>query len=162
MNYGIIKPIAGASTPNLQAQIIGGAVGKSTDGTISIIYFLKMVNSGSQSVAWKWHTKIGMESGPLIEGNANEGPSQFYFAITDSKTNIPSLSTPTLPNDAYLPNMLLESPLSTGSGKEGWVCFNFRDYMAEDFGERVGNKFTVSFQDCDGKITEPSAIIRKR
>ena len=139
------------SNPNFRCEVVNGDLVKTIDGNNQVVLMVKIVNSGSQSIAWKWHLKLDLVSGQTMEADASENPSN--IGIKDGPV--------VLPAGTYLPNVLLESPISNGSGKKGWVGFVLKDISPEDM-ERIGNRFTLSFQDSDGHVIEASETIRKK
>jgi hypothetical protein len=125
----------------------------SPDGSeTSLTFMLRVVNSGAPSIAWKWHAKVQIASGQSIEAQADENPQILK--------NMAGKQMPELDFSAekYLPNILLESPLPNGYGKLGWVFFRFNNISFDDLG-RIGNKFTVQFEDSEGKVTSSSLTL---
>jgi hypothetical protein len=157
LNFGLIKPIRGQNQkvpiPNFHCEIANGFLSKEADGKIQVILLIKIVNSGGPSVAWKWHLKTALTSGQSFDSDASENPSQL-FSSADRQT-------PVLKSDTYIPNVVLENAVSTGSGKKGWVGFDVSEISPEDI-ERIGNKFTISFQDADGRIFQSSRTVLKK
>jgi len=157
LNVGVIKPIqekiSTTQTPNFHCEIVNGQNLKFADGTSQVVLVMKIINSGSPSGAWKWHLKIELASGQVFETDASENPS--VISSVSKEVPIP------FPASTYLPNILLETPISNGSGKMGWVGFVIADISADDI-ERIGNKFTISFQDSDGRVTQASETIVKK
>jgi hypothetical protein len=157
LNFGVIKPIHGQNQrvpiPNFHCEISNGWLLKEASGKNQVVLLMKIVNSGGPSIAWKWHLKTELASGQSFDSDASENPSQVY-ADTEHRTAI-------LKTDTYIPNILLENAVSTGSGKRGWVAFDVSDISAEDM-ERIGNKFTISFQDSNGCIFQSSRTVAKK
>lgn len=111
-----------------------------------VTLLVTIVNSGAPSIAWKWKLKIKLASGHVREAVALTGPSN--ATLVSEVGNKPI----TLTTDRYLPNRLLESPVSTGSAKVGWVSFQF-DNITHDEIKRIGTEFVVEFQDSEGRTT---------
>jgi len=159
INAGMITPIKDRlanlriASPNLHCSFISGAVGGSVNGSPpNIFYQLKIVNSGSPSVAWKWNLKIILTTGQIIALDATENPS--FQTIIDPNTQQQSK----FDNGQYLPNIMLENPLQSGAGKSGWVSFRVDTATEQDL-ERIGNRFIIQFEDCDGNETCITNII---
>ena len=169
MRFGLIKPIqedlAGqrAIPPNLHCLFVQGATCTSFNGSPpSVFYQLKVVNSGGPSIAWKWNLKITLTTGQVMNMDATENPFTQTFMNPQTKEFV-SRFEPT----AYLPNILLENPLQPGAGKTGWVVFKV-DQASDDDLQRIGNKFILKFEDCNGietsitnTLTEKGGILHK-
>lgn len=162
-NIGIIKPLQnelankGIASPNLHCSVVQGAIGKSAaSDSGSVNYQLKVVNSGSPSIAWKWRLKIILTTGQTVEAEASENPhvNTVINPITKQQTAI-------FENFNYLPQTLLENPLGTGAGKVGWIVFSF-DTATEDDLQRIGNKFILEFEDSEGKTTTHTNVLTKK
>ena len=163
-NYNIIRPIyeaisapaAGTPPPKFHCSLTEGAIEPGWEGSpVSVLYMLKVVNSGGPSVAWRWKLKAEV-AGEVITVDAREtGLNEVLF---DPNTKQQSAK---LDNASYLPNCLLETPVGNGAGKSGWVVFAFPTATADDLG-RIGNRFTLSFEDCNGVITSITNTITQK
>lgn len=145
-----------ASNPSFKCEIAGIRFGRSDENSSAkAVYFLRIVNSGSPSIAWKWKTKVKISDGPTIESNASEEPRYDIFHSTTSTNES------TFGPQNYLPYALLESTLGSGSGKLGWVEFQFDTVNPEDL-QRIGNVYTVQFEDSKGNITTSEFTISSK
>lgn len=149
---GVIKPIIDqlsyekAIPPQLQSEITFLSVEKAQrNSPPSIVTLLvKMVNGGGPSVAWKWHLHVQPDFGQALDTEASPLPTIPISTALIENQGIP------LDANHYLPNILLENSLSTGSGKVGWVQFPFDNISVEDL-TRYGTTFTLEFQDAARK-----------
>jgi hypothetical protein len=110
------------------------------------IFHLFVLNRGTPSVAWKWKCTAQLLSGQTVVANAS--PNRQVIMSTNAFTK----TLTTLDTTSYLPNILFEDPLGTGSGKQGWVVFNFGAGLTDEL-SRPGVKFTVEFEDSKGNKT---------
>jgi hypothetical protein len=124
-----------------------------TDGSTSLTYAIKVVNSGLPSIAWRWHAKVQLVSGQIFEADAAENP-QSLVSLSQKKDQPELRFEP----GNYLPSILLESPLATGSAKMGWVMFRFNNLKPEEL-NRIGNKMELTFQDSEERITTDSFVL---
>ncbi len=156
-NLAFIEPLKQEkSKPNFKCERPSIIIGATDDDKTTVTYILKVVNSGVASIAWKWHLKVTLVlSGQTFETDADENPQSL---VNKSSKNTET----TLESKDYLPNALLESSLGTGSGKRGWVIFRFDGISMQDM-NRIGNKFTLTFQDSTGNIiTDEHLMLESR
>jgi hypothetical protein len=159
LNYGVIRPFqqrfSSQPHPRLHCSFKSGIVAAAYNGSQpSIFYQLKIVNSGGQqSIAWKWNLKIILTTGQLISADAAETPFNQTFFNPDTKQQISQFD-----NSGYLPNLLLENPIQSGAGKTGWVVFSVNSADQNDL-TRIGNKFILTFQDCEGNESAITNVI---
>jgi len=153
VNVGILKPIQNqfsnkqTASPDLHCEIVTIGTGHSEEQKGEVLLFVRIVNSGSPTIVWKWRLGLELTTGQKFESLA---PDNQVVGTVTSQSQRPPM---TLDVNHYLPNMLLESPIQTGAGKFGWVAFVFSDVSQSDL-ERIGNKFTLRFEDSEGKRTE--------
>lgn len=153
--FDIERQFSAFSTPNLHCSLVSGGIpGGIYGGPCRILYQLRVVNSGSPSIAWRWHLRVKLNTGQAIETDANEVPSWETLINTNNQQQM------VLSNDTYLANSLLENPIQTGAGKIGWITFSINTATLDDL-SRIGNEFILSFQDCRGKITSLTNIINQ-
>lgn len=132
--FSIEKQFSEFSTPSLHCSLVGGGV-LAAFGTTppTILYQLKVVNSGSPSIAWKWRLEITFTTGQVIKIDATENPSGEVLINPNTKEQSGKLD-----NSNYLPNALLENPLPTGAGRRGWIIFPVNSATQDDL-QRIGN-----------------------
>jgi len=161
-NYGVIRPFqqrfSSQPRPSLHCSFINGSVNPPHNGSPpDVFYQLKIVNSGNkQSIAWRWNLRITLTSGQIIDLDAVETPFNQTFISTQTKQQVSQFD-----NNTYLPNLLLENPIQSGAGKKGWVAFVVGTAAFEDL-TRIGNKYILTFQDCDGSETSITNMITEK
>ena len=113
-----------------------------------LTFWVKIVNDGAPSIAWRWKCRIEPIIGQVIEAKAAENPSILTLLGDKGQTN------GFTPPESYLPNSLLEKPIERGAGKMGWVGFTISDpnFNTDDI-NRMGNRFYLSFEDSHRKTT---------
>lgn len=113
---------------------------------VAVFYAVKIVNSGSASVVWKWNLVVRLTSGQVLSADASEDSATETVVDPNTKQMV------TFQNSEYLPNTLLENPVPTGAGRKGWLTFQFTKATEQDLG-RIGNTFVLKFEDCNGNAT---------
>jgi len=153
--FNIEKQFSDFSSPSLHCSVVQGAILQSYQGSVPrIIYKLKVVNSGSPSIAWRWHLVVTLTTGQNIDVDASENPAS--ETVVNPPPNGPSI----FDNSNYLPNTLLENPIATGAGKAGWVGFEMNTATADDL-VRIGNQLVLSFEDCKGNVISITNVLTK-
>ena len=120
--------------------------GKMQKEVVDMVFFVKVVNSGSPSIAWKWKLYGTLFTGQSIEANADASASTMVQMLKSGQEL-------KLDPDRYLPHVLAEDPIGNGAGKEGWVVFPIDGVSVDDL-NHYGNTFTLEFQDSLGKKTQ--------
>jgi hypothetical protein len=145
------------ANPNLHCSLVHGAIAPPFETTpVSVFYQLKVVNSGSPSIAWRWRLAITLTTGQVIELDAPEHPMNETFVNPATKQ-----LTIQFDNSTYLPNLLLENPIATGAGKVGWIVFRVDTATQEDL-QRIGNRFVLKFEDCEGNVTSITNVLTQK
>lgn len=161
IHFGVIRPLFQQLSserpiaPNLQSEIGGMSTGSTKDGAVNVTLLVRVLNSGGPSVAWKWHLRVDLTTGQSVEADASMEPISISLGSSQSSNNM------VLDAGHYLPNELMEAPLPSGNGRLGWVTFIFNDISQDDL-SHYGNKFTLQFQDVDGKIIECSYTVNTK
>jgi len=147
------KPAA-LNEPNFQCEItdnvcIMGA--QSGDHIALVVVCMYVLNNGPQSIAWKWKCSAKLTGGTTLNSSASQ-----YPVILEPVSLPPGAIYGR--TDKYLPSNLLENPLNTGAGKDGWVAFKFPVEILDEL-YRPGVEFTVSFEDKNNRKTTVQWVV---